>query len=323
MNIYDCKTVHEYYKCIKKHHKQYDFKMDLSDSNEINQIYNYLMSQLGRSSVLDFQFVNTYLSECKFYYNVKINYIRPVEFHIISKNKLSTVERTKLNHTISRICTILYLFKMSDKPYRFFIVMNPLKRFMPKSGEIITTENINGGFTYTNDRDIFIIRKEDYQKVIIHELLHHNNIIHNESWKLDNINKLKTVFKIHPKCIFIPNEAVVETFALMLHVCFTSIENNKRLKDIYDFEKTYSLEIRDKILELQNNKLWYEKSNAFCYTVIKDIMFSKFNRFLKVFSYRRYDDNAITNFLINNKQKNKNKNHKLMNHKKSLKLVYF
>ena len=38
-----------------------------------NQIYNYLMSQLGRSSVLDFQFVNTYLSECKFYYNVKIN----------------------------------------------------------------------------------------------------------------------------------------------------------------------------------------------------------------------------------------------------------
>lgn len=54
----------------------------------------------------------------------------------------------------------------------FFLANTDLRRFPPKN-EIITPENINGGYTYSCDPEtILIYRAEDATRVLIHELLH-------------------------------------------------------------------------------------------------------------------------------------------------------
>jgi hypothetical protein len=271
--------------------------------------------RLNNGSMLDFSFVKTYLDKCKYFYHIRYE---SLEMFIISNTILSYNEKLKLKNALLRIRTVILLYKMYDKNYRFFIIMDPLKRHTTTG--MITAKNINGGFTYTNDRDIFIIRKEDYQKVILHELLHHNKYIHNEDWNTENIEKLKKHFKIHPSCILIPNEGVVETFACILHVCFTSLEQKKNHGYIYSIEKYHSQQTAKKILNLQNKQFWNEKTNAYAYTVFKNILFCNFNKFLKYFSFKLYNDTIITNFLINY---DKNINIHISLTDQSLKLVHF
>lgn len=299
--LYDCKSVYEYYKMIKYYHQFIDYDINIIGSDERIEIYKFLIQQLSRSSMLDFTFVKSYLTQCRYFYSVHTD---SLEFFVISKSNLSKKDKSTICNTISRIKTIIKLYNMINKTFRFFIVMNPMKRHLPESG-ILKTIHINGGFTYTNDRDIFIIRKEDYQKVILHELLHHNNLIHNENWKLSNIIKLKTFFNIHPSYQLIPNEAVVETIACILHVCFTAIERKALLSNVYTLEKNHSRNIVKKILQFQNIGLWYEETNAYAYTVLKNILFCNFNGFMKIFNFKYYDDSIITNFIINNHKKYK------------------
>jgi hypothetical protein len=284
-------------------------------ANETYNVTQLLSRHFNNTSMLDFSFVKTYLEKCKHFYHIQYE---SLEMFIISKSRLSNHEKLKLHNTLLRIRAVITLYKMYNKHFRFFIVLNPLKRYISRG--IITTKNINGGFTYTNDRDIFIIRKEDYQKVILHELLHHNIYIHNENWKTENINKLKEHFKIHPSCILIPNEAVVETIACILHVCFTSLEKNKKYGHVFRIEKQHSMKTVKKILNLQNKNLWNEKTNAYAYTVLRNILFCNLNKFLKYFSFRHYDDSKITEFLIKHNKKIKITD---VNDKKSLKLVHF
>jgi hypothetical protein len=153
--------------------------------------------------------------------------------------------------------------------------MNPKKRYMPaKKDELIDVININGGFTYTNKNNIYIIRKEDYNKVILHELLHHNIFIHKDEWKEANIKRLKEHFNIHNKMILIPNEAIIETYACILNTIFYSIETGTSLKDNLKKDQEYSIYIAKKILERQGKKKWIEKTHSYCYIVFKTILFN-------------------------------------------------
>jgi hypothetical protein len=203
--------------------------------------------------------------------------------------------------------------------------MNPKKRYMPaKKDELIDVININGGFTYTNKNNIYIIRKEDYNKVILHELLHHNILIHKDEWKEANIKRLKEHFNIHNKMILIPNEAIIETYACILNTIFYSIETGTSLKDNLKKDQEYSIYIAKKILERQGKKKWIEKTHSYCYIVFKTILYVYFNKFLKIYNY--HNDNEITDFIIKYSNKiydkiNKNK-HKYPDNNKLKQTIY-
>ncbi|WP_396189527.1 hypothetical protein, partial [Flavobacterium sp.] len=61
MNIYDCKTVSEYYKIVKKYYAHFeDLHIRSLTGNEIQKILNFLIMRLNNGSMLDFSFVKTY-----------------------------------------------------------------------------------------------------------------------------------------------------------------------------------------------------------------------------------------------------------------------
>ena len=61
----------------------------------------------------------------------------------------------------------------------------------------MTSENINSGFTYVNRNDIYIFRKEEFPKVILHELIHHDLNIHQDNFNDDN--NLHKICENYPK----------------------------------------------------------------------------------------------------------------------------
>jgi hypothetical protein len=244
------------------------------------------------------------------------------------RDKLTKDMKIQLFKNVYRVYLISNIYDISKHGnfiFNYYIIMNPKKRYMPaKKDELIDVININGGFTYTNKNNIYIIRKEDYNKVILHELLHHNIFIHKDDWKEENIRRLKDHFNINNKMILIPNEAIIETYACILNTIFYSIETGTRLKDNLRKDQEYSIYIAKKILEKQGGKKWIEKTHSYCYIVFKTILYVYFNKFLKIYKY--HNDTEITDFLINNSQKiydkiNKNK-HKYPNNNKLKQTIY-
>jgi hypothetical protein len=213
--------------------------------------------------------------------------------------------RTQLFRNLYRVYLVSQIYQISkwgDYIFNYYVIMNPLKRCLPaKKGQIMDAVNINGGYTYTNKNNIYIIRKEDYNKVIIHELLHHNTLIHKEGWTDANIKRLKAHFKIHPTMLLIPNEAIIETFACILNTVFYSIETGTSLRENLKRDREHSINLTQKILDKQGDQLWDEKTHSYCYIVFKTILYAYFNEFLKIYKY--HNDTDITDFLIKNSGK--------------------
>ena len=246
-------------------------------------------------SYFDWSFCIKYANNCKYTYF--INY-KDINFYILTNIQISQKIKIHLYKCVYRTFLIKNLYNIKHGQYiNFYIILNPLKRKLPnKKTEIINAKNINGGFTYINTNNIYIVRKEDYEKVIIHELLHHNNFIHYDNWNISNIKILKTIFRIEKTQIFIPNEAIVETFAIILNVILFSIENNISFKKILIKDRKHNLIIAKKIIDKQENNLWSEKTHSYCYIVIRAVFYLYFKEFVKI--YKGNNDNDITNFII-------------------------
>ena len=148
--------------------------------------------------------------------------------YVKMRSKITKNMKIQLFKNVYRVYLISKIYDISKNGnyiFNYYIIMNPKRRYMPaKKDELIDVININGGFTYTDKNNIYIIRKEDYNKVILHELLHHNILIHKDDWKEANIKRLKEHFNIHDKMRLIPNEAIIETYACILNTIIYSIE---------------------------------------------------------------------------------------------------
>ena len=177
--------------------------------------------------------------------------------------------------------------------------MTQNKRKLPKKGEMIKPVNINGGFTEEREHKIYITRKEEFAKVILHEILHHNNYIHYHHWKPSNINKLKRHFNIDQSMSLIPNEAIVEFWATITHLKMVAKDYKLDYDKLLDEEIKYSLFKSYQLLKMQGKESWNEKTNAFCYIIFKTIFLVNLNKFQKIYKFP-YDEDAITEFLIKN-----------------------
>jgi hypothetical protein len=303
--IYNASTIYSIYKIIKAH---YNFNAKMLDDFKIAEAplsvfddFNRDLKDTSRNS-FNFGFAHDYIRKCNRCYHITY---KGLNMYIILDYKITSQMKRQLFRNIYRVYLVSQIYQISkwgDYMFNYYVIMNPLKRRLPtKRGQIIDAVNINGGYTYTNKNNIYIIRKEDYNKVIIHELLHHNTLIHKEGWNEANIKRLKTHFKIHPTMLLIPNEAIIETFACILNTVFYSIETGTRLRDNFKRDQEHSINLTRKILDKQGDQLWDEKTHSYCYIVLKTILYVYFNEFLKIYKY--HNDTEITDFLIKNSHK--------------------
>jgi hypothetical protein len=296
-DIYTVSTISDIYNIIKTNYNFVinDFKIIKADSS----IFNNFNKELSESSnnYLNYEFAHKYLKKCNYCYHITY---KEINMYIIMRNKIVNKQKTQLFKNLYRVYLISKIYNISKQNsyvFNYYIIMNPQKRCMPsKKTDLIDVENINGGFTYTYKNDIYIIRKEDYNKVLIHELLHHNILIHKTDWNKENIKKLKEHFNIDNNMLLIPNEAIIETFACILNTIFYSIETGTSLKNNLKKDQEHSIYLTKKILDKQGNEKWNEKTHSYCYIVFKTILYVYFNNFLKVYKYN--NDTEITDFLI-------------------------
>lgn len=249
--------------------------------------------------------INT-CSKSRFISNNTLSYLKNViKVLIINYNNISfkvyyineyDICISHLKKLIKR-CVIISILNNINKNITINIILSPYKRFMPPINDNISYENINGGFTDTSSSTIFITRKEDFSKVVIHEVIHHCKNIDNPNWYIINILKLKNHFNISSNTLLIPNEAIVELFAIIYNSIFISIEYNIDLQYILNIEKQYALYLYHKIINKQGTKRWIENTNSYCYIVFKTIFLYYYN------DIDNLNVNYLTNFLIINSKK--------------------
>jgi len=296
-NIYNINNINDLYNIIKS---QYNFEIkDFKIKKAPISIFDKFKNKLSKDDYLNYKFASKYLQQCNNCFHITYKN-GEINMFITLRGNLTKQMRMQLCKNVYRVYLLTKIYNISNTGssiFNYYIIMNPQKRFLPtKKDELIDVENINGGFTYISENDIYIIRKEDYNKVIIHELLHHNKFIHKTDWKEDNIRRLKTHFNISASMLLIPNEAIIETYACVLNTIFFSIETGSSLKENLKKDQEHSITLAKKILDKQNGEKWVEKTHSYCYIVFKTILYVYFNRFLKIYKY--HNDTDITDFVI-------------------------
>lgn len=163
-------------------------------------------------------------------------------YHIPKKQMLTYLTRAHLIHTLFQV----------KKPLTFIIIPANVPRPFPKPTEAVTEKHINGGYTYLNKDTIFIYRYEDFPKIMLHEVLHHSAINTSSPY----------------------NEAVIEFWALLLHLLFVATNNYDKL---FQEELTWSLSLCKK---LQAHPA--DTSYADSYIVIKTLLLFFRQAFLQI-----------------------------------------
>jgi len=303
--IYDARCVRDIYQIVKRH---YDFNVrNFKIADAPLYVFHHFRRDLQESSnsYLNFAFAYKYADTCKHCYHITCVGTE-INLYVLMNAKITPKIKKQFFKNLYRVCLISAIYGIS-KPFNFYIIMNPLKRYMPsKKDDVIDAVNMNGGYTYINKNNIYIIRKEDYAKVMLHELLHHNTSMNYEDWDASNIRRLKEHFKIYEEMLLLPNEAIIETFACILNTIFYSIETPKgvetatnSLSENLKRDQEHSLCLAKRIIDKQDGRdggVWNEKTHSFCYIVFKTILYVYFNQFLKIYRYQ--NDTVITDFLL-------------------------
>jgi hypothetical protein len=191
------------------------------------------------------------------------------------------------------------VFILKGKLITIHLIPSHAKKILKEDG-IMTSENINSGFTFIKRNDIFIFRKEEFPKVILHELIHHDLNIHQELFKKENEIKLKEHFNLCDETLLILNEAIIELWATILQLAFVSIDYHYEFRKIFKMELNYSLYKCYQIFKIQKGEKWNDKCSIYSYIIFKTILLYYLNDYIKIYMYpNKYDDTTLTDFLIN------------------------
>lgn len=238
-----------------------------------------------------------------------IDYIDEItdEYHYEYKNIIIDVyyrkKKDKLDiKKLERVVKRCQQIANEKKVFKVILLLSPAKKLI-NTHKILTAENANSGFTFPSRNEIYIFREEEYPKVLLHELIHHIELVDNQNYKESNKMALRRHFNITDDTILILNETIVEMWALILHLLFISREYNLDFKELFDIESKYSLFKTYQILKLREtykNKKWCDRCNIYSYIVFKTIILMNIHEFLnKIYSYP-YDDTKVANFIIQN-----------------------
>ena len=244
--------------------------------------------------------------ELRIYLN-KLNRIYKIKYHNINIYILYQDNNNDINNDIIHVKKVLKraynITKFINKIFNIYLILSPFKKEFKSIS--LTSQNCNSGLTIIHSHsdvlcvDIFIIRREEFGKVIIHEIIHHINVIHS-TFKKSNIDKLKKHFNISPSANIDPNETIVELWATIYHLYQISIETNVDFYKLFKDELKYSLNKTQQLLKLQKymkDGLWYEESHIICYIIFKTIIMYNLCEFKKIYTFP-YNDDVITDFII-------------------------
>ena len=272
-------------------------KQELLDSKFVDQnVYNYVNDNIKGLFTL-----MTTISNLK----IKINLAL---FQKKDFNNLKRLEKILLHALkIVRVCN-LYNTQETVKTLDIFLFLTPLTKKLPiNSIDILGPEHCNSAVTFAcaTSGELLIYRKEEWKKTLIHELFHSLCLDFSMANNKKLQKKIKKLFDIKSELLI--SETYCEFWATILNssfCAFSFLTDKTNSEDFILFaefsiliEKIFSLfQVvkaldfmglkyetlikKDKISESYRNILFKEKTNFFCYYILKFILLQNSDEFL-------------------------------------------
>ena len=314
------KSLVKKYKLDKKFYDE-QIKLDInnrhkkiSNLNEIlHEVYNVKL--IDKYSEYDMILDNDFIS-----IRVKRDILNNLNFiysYESKKRKIMIVSNKYEESSLIEILSILDLFDLitnKENNYYINIYMSKLKKVINNNIDYLNGDNINSGSTLPG-YFITIWRKEEVNKVLIHELVHYLKIdMINYQYKFNILYK-DINFKDH-KCN--PNEAYTEFIAILIFTFWTfkkkGLENNKLNKYIKNrllIELGWSYFQIGKILNFfkcynsyedlfKSNCIFNQKTNVLSYFILKTYLLKNLKNSIEYINFETFKQNDIlTSKLLN------------------------
>lgn len=185
-----------------------------------------------------------------------------------ASNVIEIEEIDKIKLIISTVLQIIPNIDLNIK--RFIHIYNSdYKRFFDKN---ITVSNINGGYRVQHTHTMYVFRKEDLGKVLIHEMLHELNVNIFDALGIKNANEIHREMEKYFQKHILVNEAHVDAIALFINTLIYAKIHNKNMKKIWRKQYKYSKNLMMKILK--SNYL-NSDTNCIAYYVLKPFIMRK------------------------------------------------
>jgi hypothetical protein len=207
------------------HWRKLPLPADMADSGGAIQS-NYFPEEIQR------HILNEHATAITYRFTVSINgNSRSIVLHFVVFNKLEPDLKKMLAHA-RRVCTLIHLVSMHasratcSSTLNIFIYMTKFKKRFPSAmGEAIDAEHANTGLSYhcAKNNDLVVYRKEEWFKVLIHELFHAFGLSFIEEDMPPGVDAamqaiLKKTYAIsHPVRVY---ETYCEIWGRVLNVCF-------------------------------------------------------------------------------------------------------
>lgn len=251
----------------------------------------------------------------KYTFNLSRNYHI---YFVVYEEKLTREIQNIYNNYVKHILSMILFLENYRKngckteKLELYIFMTPFKKMFPNTkSEIISSENINGGYTIPCQisSQIFIWRKEEFFKVFIHEMFHSLGIdfamlnhlkLNNDIYNIFPIKDTK--FNIYEGYTEFWTELInIVYYVSMLYNDALMIDNSIKITNfinifnqLYEIEKVWTYIQCIKILNhmnltykqlISNNKKNLEKykenTNVFAYFICKLIFMYNHNKFIE------------------------------------------
>ena len=286
--------------------------------------------------------------------DIKSKYVSPKVYRFISQNKSLLIkytvlmdieyviyfniyndsfyknlyDKTLFNYIDLSILNIITVINFLEK-YRgikchterleLYLFLTDFKKYIPANkNKVLDADNVNSGVTMPCQKTtrIYIYRREEYMKIIIHELLHALGIdmpiylYSKYSIRLNDFFRIDSTYNL--------NETYTEIWSLIINTLMVNVIGNdndinknnivKRIKNSLFIENTFSRFQVIKILnhmglsleDLTNRVRSYnyrEESNVFAYYILKYLAINNLNDFLLM--CKSTSRNNILNFADN------------------------
>ena len=211
---------------------------------------------------------------------------------------INTEEDIKINNRIKLIIFMIEYLKEktnNNKNIKIYLILSTLEKKFPLDSNIMDVKNANSGYNDSINNIIFIWRKEEFEKVLFHELMH--------NFDLDKrYNNVHNIINIKGPHLYF--EAYTDFLGIIYHLIYLSLITNKKIISLFEYELGF---IKNQALTLNNilgnwinspNILIEQKTAAFSYYIFKYLIFEYFlnNEFNELMNY-----NEILNKVLNNK----------------------
>lgn len=284
-------------------------KADIIESKFVpDKIVKYIRENINYKYIVRYKYLDT---KKKVKSNIYLEYY--------SKDKIPQKNiQNKFSIIIRRVIFMMVLSN-TYKNLNIFIYDTPFKKKFncnnhKKCGNL-SHNNVNSGLSYLDN--VIIFRREEYLKLLIHELIHALDIDYKYETKKDQ-SVIFNIFSVNSNNLLI-NESYVETWAIIINVFLVLYEKNKfskiNEKNIDLFKKNMNKELLHGIEQCSklckyynitdfndiykkntNTKKYIDDVNTFSYHIIKTINLFNINNFIKNFKDSKYVMKTSYNF---------------------------